>query len=84
MQPDDFVQWFRQAAPYIHAFRGKTFVIALGGEVVRDGRFFTLTHDINLLTSLAYAWCWCMARGHRSKRAWKSAASTFITIKACG
>ncbi|KPC53331.1 amino-acid N-acetyltransferase [Amantichitinum ursilacus] len=52
MQPDDFVQWFRQAAPYIHAFRGKTFVIALGGEVVRDGRFFTLTHDINLLTSL--------------------------------
>ncbi|MDR3430091.1 MULTISPECIES: amino-acid N-acetyltransferase [Silvimonas] len=52
MQSSDFVQWFRQAAPYIHAFRGRTFVIALGGEVVRDGRFFTLTHDINLLTSL--------------------------------
>ncbi|WP_410499424.1 amino-acid N-acetyltransferase [Chitinibacter sp. S2-10] len=48
----DFVQWFRQAAPYIHAFRGRTFVIALGGEVVRDGKFATLTHDINLLTSL--------------------------------
>ncbi|GGP27295.1 amino-acid N-acetyltransferase [Silvimonas amylolytica] len=52
MQSSDLVQWFRQAAPYIHAFRGRTFVIALGGEVVRDGRFFTLTHDINLLTSL--------------------------------
>lgn len=48
----DFVEWFRQAAPYIHAFRGRTFVIALGGEVVRDGKFATLTHDINLLTSL--------------------------------
>ncbi|HSC80645.1 MAG TPA: amino-acid N-acetyltransferase [Chitinolyticbacter sp.] len=52
MQTDEIVQWFRQAAPYIHAFRGRTFVIALGGEVVRDGRFVTLTHDINLLTSL--------------------------------
>jgi len=25
-----FVQWIRSAAPYIHAFRGKTFVIAFG------------------------------------------------------
>ena len=28
-----FVQWIRLAAPYIHAFRGKTFVIAFGGEM---------------------------------------------------
>ncbi len=47
-----FVDWFRAAAPYIHAFRGKTFVIAFGGEVVQDGSFYTLTHDFNLLTSL--------------------------------
>jgi amino-acid N-acetyltransferase len=52
MHTADFVQWFRQAAPYIHAFRGRTFVIALGGDVVRDGKFYSLTHDINLLTSL--------------------------------
>ncbi|KAF0814549.1 Amino-acid acetyltransferase [Andreprevotia sp. IGB-42] len=52
MHTADFVEWFRQAAPYIHAFRGRTFVIALGGEVVREGKFATLTHDINLLTSL--------------------------------
>ncbi|SMC28664.1 N-acetylglutamate synthase [Andreprevotia lacus DSM 23236] len=52
MHTADFVDWFRQAAPYIHAFRGRTFVIALGGEVVREGKFATLTHDINLLTSL--------------------------------
>ncbi|HMK13889.1 MAG TPA: amino-acid N-acetyltransferase [Burkholderiales bacterium] len=47
-----FVQWLRSVAPYIHAFRGHTFVIAFGGEVVSDGRFVALTHDFNLLHSL--------------------------------
>jgi amino-acid N-acetyltransferase len=47
-----FVHWFRSAAPYIHAFRGQTFVIAFGGEVVADGRFIELTHDLNLLAAL--------------------------------
>ncbi|MFN7085169.1 MAG: amino-acid N-acetyltransferase [Burkholderiales bacterium] len=50
--PEKFVQWFRAAAPYIHAFRGRTFVIAFGGEVVADGKFIGLTHDLNLLASL--------------------------------
>ena len=50
--PADFVKWFRSAAPYIHAFRGRTFVIAFGGEVVADGKFMALTHDLNLLASL--------------------------------
>ncbi|MDO8596374.1 MAG: amino-acid N-acetyltransferase [Sulfuricaulis sp.] len=50
--PADFVKWFRSAAPYIHAFRGRTFVIAFGGEVVADGRFLALIHDLNLLASL--------------------------------
>ena len=35
----NFVHWFRSAAPYIHGFRGKTFVIAFGGELVADGGF---------------------------------------------
>jgi amino-acid N-acetyltransferase len=48
----DFVQWFRAAAPYVHAFGGRTFVIAFGGEVVMDGSFVALTHDLNLLASL--------------------------------
>jgi amino-acid N-acetyltransferase len=47
-----FVDWFRSAAPYIHAFRGRTFVIAFGGEVMRDGRFTALSHDLNLLAAL--------------------------------
>jgi amino-acid N-acetyltransferase len=52
LAPDQFVPWFRAAAPYIHAFRGRTFVVAFGGEVVADGKFVGLTHDLNLLASL--------------------------------
>src|SRR5947209_15144846 len=47
-----FVQRIRLAAPYIHAFRGKTFVIAFGGEVVADDTFLGIVHDLNLLHSL--------------------------------
>ncbi len=47
-----FVAWFRSVAPYINAFRGRTFVAAFGGEVVADGKFVELTHDLNLLASL--------------------------------
>ncbi len=50
--PVDFVAWFRSVAPYINTFRGKTFVIAFGGEVVADGKFVELTHDFNLLAAL--------------------------------
>ena len=52
LQPQEFVRWFRAAAPYIHAFGGRTFVIAFGGEVVDDGQFVALSHDLNLLASL--------------------------------
>ena len=48
----DFVQWFRSATPYIHAFGGRTFVIAFGGEVVNEAQFIALSHDLNLLASL--------------------------------
>ena len=30
--PHTFVPWFRSVAPYIHAYRGKTFVVAMAGE----------------------------------------------------
>jgi amino-acid N-acetyltransferase len=46
------VAWVRQAAPYIHAFRGKTFVIAFGGEVLESGAAQALIHDIALLDSM--------------------------------
>ena len=47
-----FIDWFRQASPYIHLHRGKTFVICFGGEAVTDPLFRELVHDIALLHSL--------------------------------
>jgi amino-acid N-acetyltransferase len=46
------VDWFRQSAPYIHAHRGRTFVILFGGEAVEHDGFAHLIHDIALLSSL--------------------------------
>lgn len=47
-----FVDWFRAAAPYIHAFRGKTFVLAFGGDAMLRDDFVDLVHDVNLLNAL--------------------------------
>ncbi len=49
---DSFVRWFRASSPYIHAHRGCTFVITLGGEAVADAGFAALIHDIALLHGL--------------------------------
>ena len=47
-----FVDWFRQASPYIHAHRGRTFVVAFGGEAVADAGFPNLVHDLAILQGL--------------------------------
>ena len=47
-----FVDWFRQSSPYIHAFRGRMFVVAFGGDVVAGDGFADLVHDLALLNSL--------------------------------
>jgi len=47
-----FVRWFRGSAPYINAFRGRTFVVGFGGEVIAEKQFANLVHDIALLNSL--------------------------------
>ncbi|MBI5331743.1 MAG: amino-acid N-acetyltransferase [Betaproteobacteria bacterium] len=47
-----FVEWFRAAAPYIHAFGGKTFVLAFGGDAMLRDDFVDLVYDINLLNAL--------------------------------
>jgi amino-acid N-acetyltransferase len=47
-----FVAWVRGAAPYVHAFRGKTFVIAFGGEVAAGARAQSLAYDCNMLVAL--------------------------------
>lgn len=48
MKNSKYIQWFRSAAPYINAFRKKTFVIAISGEMVTSELFTNLVHDIAL------------------------------------
>lgn len=50
--PAQFVRWFREVAPYVHAFRGKTFVVAFGGELVQAGALNALVQDLSLLSAL--------------------------------
>lgn len=47
-----FVEWVRAAAPYVHAFGGRTFVIGFGGEVAAGERALALAQDCNLLAAL--------------------------------
>ncbi len=51
-EPASLSQGLRQAAPYIHAHRGRCFVVYLSGEVIRGGHRAELLHDIALLHSL--------------------------------
>jgi len=48
----EFVDWFRQSSPYIHAHRGRILVLSFGGEALDDGHFANLIHDIALLNGL--------------------------------
>lgn len=50
--PAQFVRWFREVAPYVHDFRGKTFVVAFGGELVADEALEPLVADLSLLSAL--------------------------------
>lgn len=47
-----YVDWFRNSAPYINAFRGRTFVVVFQGEALLDPQFPHLIHDFALLNSL--------------------------------
>jgi amino-acid N-acetyltransferase len=49
---DPFVASFRASSPYIHAHRGRTFVVAFGGSAVASGDFPQLIHDLALLHGL--------------------------------
>lgn len=47
-----FVSWLRDVAPYVHAHRGKTFVIAFVGELIETGRLTALIQDVSLLQAM--------------------------------
>jgi amino-acid N-acetyltransferase len=50
--PHTFVPWFRAVAPYIHAHRGKTFVVAIAGELVAAGKLSTFAQDLAILHAM--------------------------------
>ncbi|MBX3275566.1 MAG: amino-acid N-acetyltransferase [Sandaracinaceae bacterium] len=52
MNSGSFVESLRIAAPYIHAHRGATFVVLVGGEAVRSERLAPILHDVALLHGL--------------------------------
>ncbi len=51
-QQEQFVGWLRSVAPYIHAHRGKTFVVAIAGELIAAGRLNALVQDVALLAAM--------------------------------
>ena len=48
----DYVSWFRNSSPYINAHRGRTFVVMISGDAVRENGFHHIVHDLALLNSL--------------------------------
>src|SRR5690606_40176925 len=42
----------RRSSDLVHDFRGKTFVVAFGGELINDGLLNTLIPDLSLLSAL--------------------------------
>ena len=50
--PHTFVPWFRAVAPYIHAYRGKTFVVALAGEAIAAGKLNNFVQDLAILHAM--------------------------------
>ncbi len=47
-----FVAWLRDVAPYVHAHRGRTFVVGFGGELIEAGRLNALVQDLSLLHAM--------------------------------
>ena len=50
--PHTFVPWFRAVAPYIHAYRGKTFVVAMAGEMIAAGKLNSFVQDLAILHAM--------------------------------
>lgn len=50
--PHTFVPWFRAVAPYIHAYRGKTFVVGMAGEAIAAGKLNSFVQDLAILHAM--------------------------------
>ena len=52
LRAKNYVSFFRQSSPYIHAHRSKTFVIMLSGETLAHSNLVNIISDIALMSSL--------------------------------
>ena len=50
--PHTFVPWFRAVAPHIHAYHGKTFVVAITGELIAAGKLSSFAQDLSILHAM--------------------------------
>lgn len=50
--PHTFVPWFRAVAPYIHAYRGETFVVGMPGELIAAGKLNAFVQDLAILHAM--------------------------------
>ncbi len=50
--PHTFVPWFRTVAPHIHAYHGKTFVVAIAGELIAAGKLSSFAQDLAILQAM--------------------------------
>lgn len=50
--PHTFVPWFRAVAPYMHAYHGKTFVVAMAGELIAAGKLDAFVQDLAILHAI--------------------------------
>ena len=50
--PLTFVPWFRAVAPHIHAYHGKTFVVAIAGELIAAGKLNPFAQDLAILHAM--------------------------------
>ena len=47
-----FVSWLREVAPYVHAHRGRTFVVGFAGGLIEAGHLVALVQDLSLLNAM--------------------------------
>ncbi len=50
--PHTFVPWFRAVAPHIHAYHGKTFVVAITGELIAAGKLNSFAQDLAIFHAM--------------------------------
>ena len=50
--PHTFVPWFRAVAPHIHAYHGKTFVVAITGEALAAHKLNAIAQDLAILHAM--------------------------------